>query len=454
MEGSHTGENIKENLLATQARWKFAAPIAVTDNAANEKKAFDLLQWTRFGCYGHRLNLVVKNALAIPEVSKLVAKGRKLVTFFHSSSSSTDLLLKKQQLLLPESARGHKLIQDVPTRWNSTYLMLERLLEQTPAVMATISDPNINKQAASTLKNCVFSFDEQLVVEKLVTILEPFLKATKSVCADRSPTMHKIVPMLLKLDVLTNISPDDSQMVQKVKAKMNTELKQRDLTEDRELILMACMLNPFTKDLDFLPYEEKSDAHSILLKKAQELCSDPQTTRIKTELETTQSEPVEQQLPLPELPSMDIEPSTSVDIQSDNEMKNIEMVAEPDTVNLGNKEEIHQSSDMDDWLQDVVCIGHSKKTAEEVIHLEVSRYFGAAQNDQQLTILEWWKKHEIFYPRLSVLARKYLAVPASSVSSERIFSLAGQLVNKKRARLSSKNIDTFIFLNKNMSEYW
>lgn len=392
------------------------------------------------------MNLVVKNALSIPDVTKLIAKGRKLVTFFHSSSSTTDLLFSKQQLLLPEGARGHKLIQDVPTRWNSTYCMLDRLLEQTPAILATISDPNINKQAACTIKNCVFSFDEQLVVEKLVKILEPFLKATQSVCADRSPTLHKIVPMLMKLRILTTVSPDDTQLIQKIKTKMNTELDHRDLAEDRELILMACMLNPFTKDLNFLSCEEKSDAHALLLKKAQELSSEPATTKVKLESDSSQSVPIQQ---LPPLPAMEIEPSTSADIHSDNDLEIV-----PDSVSVKCKADIIHSSDMDDWLQDVVCTGHTKKSTSEIIHLEVSRYFGAAQSHQELTILQWWKKNGIFYPRLSILARKYLAVPASSVPSERIFSLAGQLVNKKRARLSSTNIDTFIFLNKNLSEYW
>ena len=178
VDGSHTAENIKESLLTTQQQWGLPTPIGVTDNAANERKAFDLLNWTRFGCYGHRLNLVVKSALAIPEISKIVAKGRKLVTFFHQSSSVNDLLMLKQSVLLPKELVGHKLLADVPTRWNSTYLLLERLLEQTAPLMAVVNDPGCSKSAAATIKSYLYSFEEQTLIEQLVNVLLPFLKAT------------------------------------------------------------------------------------------------------------------------------------------------------------------------------------------------------------------------------------------------------------------------------------
>lgn len=158
MEGSHTSEKIAAALKESQQRWSLKDPIATTDNAANEKKAFEILEWPRFGCYGHRLNLVVKNALSVPEVSKILGKGRSLVTFFHSSSSVSDELVNKQRLLLTEDKVRHKLIMDVATRWNSTLAMLQRLCEQTPANMAlaNVTDDSLSKTALTKIKKlCV-----------------------------------------------------------------------------------------------------------------------------------------------------------------------------------------------------------------------------------------------------------------------------------------------------------
>ena len=47
--------------------------------------------------------------------------------------------------------------------------------------------------------------------------------------------------------------------------------------------------------------------------------------------------------------------------------------------------------------------------------------------------LDWWKCHELKYPNLAKLAKCVLAIPATSVPSERIFSTAGDIVNAQRA---------------------
>uniref|UniRef100_A0A8C6MBI1 HAT C-terminal dimerisation domain-containing protein n=1 Tax=Nothobranchius furzeri TaxID=105023 RepID=A0A8C6MBI1_NOTFU len=60
-----------------------------------------------------------------------------------------------------------------------------------------------------------------------------------------------------------------------------------------------------------------------------------------------------------------------------------------------------------------------------------------------------WKINEGRFPRLANLARKYLAIPGTSVPSERVFSAAGLTVNRLRTRLTPDHVDLLIFLNKN-----
>uniref|UniRef100_A0A3B3DTM8 BED-type domain-containing protein n=1 Tax=Oryzias melastigma TaxID=30732 RepID=A0A3B3DTM8_ORYME len=55
--------------------------------------------------------------------------------------------------------------------------------------------------------------------------------------------------------------------------------------------------------------------------------------------------------------------------------------------------------------------------------------------------LKWWAEHQGSHNEVARLARKYLATPATSVPCERLFSLSGHIVQKKRASLSSENIN-------------
>ena len=51
------------------------------------------------------------------------------------------------------------------------------------------------------------------------------------------------------------------------------------------------------------------------------------------------------------------------------------------------------------------------------------------------------------YPTLARLARKYLAIPASSAASERVFLAAGNVVTRKRHKLGDDTVDALVFLD-------
>ena len=63
--------------------------------------------------------------------------------------------------------------------------------------------------------------------------------------------------------------------------------------------------------------------------------------------------------------------------------------------------------------------------------------------------LKWWRDNEKKFPILTILAKKYLAIPSSSVPSERLFSDAGQQITLLRNRLSSQSVDHVLFLKQN-----
>lgn len=86
----------------------------------------------------------------------------------------------------------------------------------------------------------------------------------------------------------------------------------------------------------------------------------------------------------------------------------------------------------------------------DVVKDEIQLYKMAKVISVDSNPLKWWKDNEHQYPHLSKLAKRYLAVQATSVASERVFSTAGDIVTAQRAALSPENVDILIFLKKNM----
>ena len=64
--------------------------------------------------------------------------------------------------------------------------------------------------------------------------------------------------------------------------------------------------------------------------------------------------------------------------------------------------------------------------------------------------LIWWKMNMFRFQLVGRLAQMYRTVPATSVSSERVFSTAGDIVTTQRANLKLKQVDQLIFLKKNL----
>jgi hypothetical protein len=77
---------------------------------------------------------------------------------------------------------------------------------------------------------------------------------------------------------------------------------------------------------------------------------------------------------------------------------------------------------------------------------EIKLYKRETPIDSKSNPFEWWASKRESLPLMCDVARKWLAVPASSAASERLFSVAGLTVTKLRNRLSAKRVSTLVFL--------
>lgn len=86
---------------------------------------------------------------------------------------------------------------------------------------------------------------------------------------------------------------------------------------------------------------------------------------------------------------------------------------------------------------------------DDAVRNEVLVYFGEKAIPKDKNPLQWWKDNEAKFPALAVVARSYLAAPATSTPSERLFSAAGTIVSKNRASLTKEQVDMLTFLHSN-----
>lgn len=143
----------------------------------------------------------------------------------------------------------HKLIQDVATRWNSTYEMLNRLVEQRWPVTAVLSDPSITKKGNRTLD---LTGDQWKLAQETSELLGPLLTLTE---------LLSQVPMLFNLKK-RHLSPeeDDSPAIREMKNTLVKEIDSRwELLnlEPTSIYLLSSALDVRFKHLKFLEDEKK-----------------------------------------------------------------------------------------------------------------------------------------------------------------------------------------------------
>lgn len=64
--------------------------------------------------------------------------------------------------------------------------------------------------------------------------------------------------------------------------------------------------------------------------------------------------------------------------------------------------------------------------------------------DDRFNIIDWWKLHGPKYPIISKMARDILSVPISTVASESAFSIAGLVIDKNRCSLLPRTVEALM----------
>ena len=384
-EERHTGSNIATEVESILREFNVANVTSlVTDNASNMVIAAKELKLPHINCFAHTLQLAIEDGLKTGQISKTLGAARKLVSHFSHSVLSTNALIAKQ-----DGNLKLKLVKDIPTRWNSSFLMMQRLLKlRVPIYGIILTKPS--DRLKLDLKDSFWK-----IMEEICPILEPLAQVTEVLGAANSPTGSSVFVLLSNLvsNILKEIQTD-SNVVKEMKSKIRAGLQKRFKIDENGLpreevlkspLILACIFDPRYKALlgrDILSPDQLSVVHKEVLSLMQ-----------------------------------NITPQSNVTAPSPKKLK-ISDIIKGDCLDLQKGYVIPKEKELKEYLEEPIRVACP---------------------------LQWWQQCESKFPRVSKLARQFLPVQATSIPSERTFSTAGQTVAKLRSALEPDTVDKIIF---------
>ena len=399
---SHTGANISAAVLSHIQEWDIEEKIVciLRDNASNMVSGLNIANITSLPCFAHTLQLIIKDGVLLQQsVVQLLSCARSLVGHYHRSNVAFNTFRQIQaQLNLPQ----HVLIQDIATRWNSSYYMLERLVEQKKAITAS----NTECQPPTELRA-----QQWILAEKVVNLLKVFEEATREISGDYS-SASIVIPIINSLKRTISQEEDDHGIMGMKRGMLRSITDRYGDIEQQPLCVLATVLDPRFKLKVFSSATYSANARMLLIQECELWLSnfscggsEPQPKRAKTGTQPT-------------------------DKQSSSTLWSLfdEMLADSEDCSEGE--------------------GQSRNTAEIMVDMYLKEPILA--RSERIHPLTYWLGKKTLWPCLVDLACKYLSIPPSSVPSERLFSSAADIVSQERNRILPDKAEMLLFLKKNL----
>ena len=134
--------------------------------------------------------MTVQCGLQLSGVASLTAKCRKLVGHFRHSAQATAKLKHMQKTLKMKEV---KVKQEVASRWNSMYDMMERII-QLKAPIATVL-----MEGKASAMSLVLSGEEFRELTAIMEVLKPLAEATTRLCKEKFSCLFVVEPLLSAL---------------------------------------------------------------------------------------------------------------------------------------------------------------------------------------------------------------------------------------------------------------
>ncbi|XP_026437405.1 zinc finger BED domain-containing protein RICESLEEPER 2-like [Papaver somniferum] len=294
--------------------------------------------------------------------------------------------------------------QDVKTRWNSTYLMLDSCILYKPVFSHL-------KLVDSDYEDCPTN-EEWEQIEVVTKFLKVFHELTKIFSGSKYPTSNLYFERICQVQVLLKKESRSNlefirNMVKEMQEKFDSYWK-----ELSPILAMAVVLDPRSK-MNFVKF-----TYSKLYADEREL--ERQVNKVHNNIKALFNEYY----------------TLSCSRASNS------CAAQNLGVQNGGNFVVQEGSD---FFQEYVAT--QERGGNVLTDLsELDEYLGETYRGclNSLDILNYWKNHEQQYPVLSRMAGDILSIPISTVASESAFSIGGRVIDRFRSSLLPENAEALI----------
>jgi hypothetical protein len=265
---------------------------------------------------------------------------------------------------------------NVPTQWNATYLMLEK------------SCTHFCQQNTEASKFLLFAA-EWNQTQNIMKLLEPLSDATELLCGSKYPTLNKALPVYIVLikhlhsaccglyDQAQLIQPA-TQMINKIKQYLTEALK-------KPMYVCVMILDPKFKTSFWKDHQEFIINHYNISHQDSEVIFDQEASAFEAKF--TQGKSGD---------SHSGHPSAAPRHQGNNIFSSALYQSAPEIKGIEAKIRLYLKEDI---------------------------------KPKDTKVLPFWASRQKSFPKLALMARRYLSIPATSAASERVFSTGRRVVS-------------------------
>jgi hypothetical protein len=308
---------------------------------------------------------------------------------------------------------------DMPVRWNSTDELLKAAIKMERPIRAVLYSQTWDD---SVHQNLTPTDTDWALFRELAIFFNIFRRPTVQSQAERYPTLHNTIPNYLHMIRMLNVwqLQDDKPFLKAAAIAGHTVLTKyykKALTTRHSFVAIICDPRYKLEVLSYL-FEADGGVNAVQYKRGkahfEHVYSDyKRRANGLADLERRRLEDAARD-------AQDRQRSPSPEEEGQEDWRNNPYHGYADHVARQRQHapELGLITEWERWYREPVL-------DIEITHEEMRDYMQS-------------KAHE--FPIITQMARDYLAIPATSAPSERVFSAAGNLITKRRTRISSENV--------------